>query len=171
MKMPFGLLALACLSLSLSSCADNQAESVPSSSVYQWSLPIGDLPSSSSSAESRRGTSTAVAPSSESSAAPEPSSSSVVYCTVSIYQSYYIREKGCYGDPRFDTSVKREDGQVLYKDAKEQNALFAVCGPTLHHIIGGWYEMNGFYKDEWCTDYISWAFVVKADLSIYYYCE
>ena len=84
---------------------------------------------------------------------------------------YYIREKVCYGAPRFDTSVKREDGQVLYKDAKEQNALFAVCGPTLHHIIGGWYEMNGFYKDEWCTDYISWAFVVKDDLSIYYYCE
>ena len=49
--------------------------------------------------------------------------------------------------------------------------MFAVCGPTLHHIIGGWYEMYGFYKDEWCTEYIFETFVVKADLSIYYYCE
>ena len=147
------LFIIAGMALALCSCAENKSATSSISTPPEWS----SLTEASSITDS--------------SSEPAPSSSAVVYHTVSIYQSYYIREKGCYGDPRFDTSVKREDGQVLYKDAKEQNALFAVCGPTLHHIIGGWYEMNGFYKDEWCTDYISWAFVVKADLSIYYYCE
>ena len=168
--MPFGLLALACLSLSLSSCADNRAESVPSSSGYQWSLPIGDLPSSSSSAESRRGTSTAVAPSSESSAAPEPSSSSVVYCTVSIYQSYYIEEKGEYGNPRFDTSVTREEGQFLFKDTKEEHDLRGICRPD-YRGLGQIYFMFAFYKNEKCRERIMDGFAVDADLSIYYYCE
>lgn len=169
MKMPFGLLALACLSLSLSSCADNRAESVPSSSGYQWSLPIGDLPSSSSSAESRRGTSTAVAPSSESSAAPEPSSSSAVYCTVSIYQSYYIEDKKSYGNPRFDTSVTREAGQLLCKDIKESHDLEGLCRPD-YHALGQFYLMSAFYADEKCSVCVSADFVVNADISIYYYC-
>ena len=147
MKMPFGLLALACLSLSLSSCADNRAEWVPSSSGYQWSLPIGDLPSSSSSAESRRGTSTAVAPSSESSAAPEPSSSSAVYCTVSIYQSYFLEEERIYGNPRFDTSVIYEAGHVLFETRDESHALLNRCRPV-YSPSGGVYIESFFYFDK-----------------------
>ena len=143
MKMPYGLLAVACLGLSLSSCADNQAESVPSSSGYQWSLPIGDLPSSSSSAESRRGTSTAIAPSSESSAAPEPSSSSAVYCTVSIYQSYFIEEERTYGNPRFDTSVTYEAGHVLFETREESHALLNRCRPV-YSPSGGVYIESFF---------------------------
>lgn len=169
MKMPFGLLALACLSLSLSSCADNRAESVPSSSGYQWSLPIGDLPSSSSSAESRRGTSTAVAPSSESSAAPEPSSSSVVYCTVSIYQSYYIEDKKSYGNPRFDTSVIYEAGQILFSSVEEKNALADRLRPVFHPT-GGTYVVDYFYPDEECTKRIPNGLVIEADLRIFYRC-
>ena len=169
MKMPYGLLAVACLSLSLSSCADNRAEWVPSSSGYQWSLPIGDLPLSSSSAESRRGTSTAVAPSSESSAAPEPSSSSVVYCTVSIYQSYYIEDKKSYGNPRFDTSVIYEAGQILFSSVEEKNALADRLRPVFHPT-GGTYVVDYFYPDEECTKRIPNGLVIEADLRIFYRC-
>ena len=169
MKMPYGLLAVACLSLSLSSCADNQAESVPSSSVYQWSLPIGDLPSSSSSAESRRGTSAAVAPSSESSAAPGPSSSSVVYCTVSIYQSYFIEEERTYGNPRFDTSVTYEAGHVLFETREESHALLNRCRPV-YSPSGGVYIESFFYFDKECTRHILGGFVIESDLMIFYYC-
>ena len=169
MKMPYGLLAVACLSLSLSSCADNRAEWVPSSSGYQWSLPIGDLPSSSSSAESLRGTSTAVAPSSESSAAPEPSSSSVVYCTVSIYQSYYIEDKKSYGNPRFDTSVIYEAGQILFSSVEEKNALADRLRPVFHPT-GGTYVVDYFYPDEECTKRIPNGLVIEADLRIFYRC-
>ena len=165
------LFIIAGMALALCSCAENKSATSSISTPPEWSSLTEASSITESSSESSTAYSSRAAESPSSSSEPAPSSSAVVYHTVSIYQSYYIREKGCYGDPRFDTSVKREDGQVLYKDAKEQNALFAVCGPTLHHIIGGWYEMNGFYKDEWCTDYISWAVVVKADLSIYYYCE
>ena len=168
--MPFGLLALACLSLSLSSCADNRAESAPSSSGYQRSLPIGDLPSSSSSAESQMGSSTAVAPSSESSATTEPSSSSVVYYTVSIYQSYYIENEGRYGNPRFDTSVTREAGQPLFKDIKGENDLRGMCRPVFN-AISGMYYLNAFYQDEGCETHISKNFIVDSAMSIYYYCE
>ena len=169
MKMPYGLLAVACLGLSLSSCADNRAESVPSSSGYQWSLPIGDLPSSSSSAESRRGTSTAVAPSSESSATPEPSSSSVVYCTVSIYQSYYIEDRKSYGNPRFDTSVIYEAGQILFSSVEEKNALADRLRPVFHPT-GGTYVVDYFYPDEECTKRIPNGLVIEADLRIFYRC-
>ena len=172
MKMPFGLLALACLSLSLSSCADNRAEWVPSSSGYQWSLPIGDLPLSSPSVESRRGTSTAVAPSSESSAAPEPSSSSVVYCTVSIYQSYYIENEGRYGNPRFDTSVVYEAGTLLYSNFDERSDLMEKCRDDYRPIGGdGAYGFHAFFYDKECTRYIGYDCYINSDFRIYYYCD
>ena len=169
MKMPYGLLAVACLSLSLSSCADNQAESVPSSSVYQWSLPIGDLPLSSPSVESSGKESTAFGPSSESSAAPEPSSSSAVYCTVSIYQSYFIEEERTYGNPRFDTSVTYEAGQILFSSVEEKNALADRLRPVFHPT-GGTYVVDYFYPDEECTKRIPNGLVIEADLRIFYRC-
>ena len=169
MKMPYGLLAVACLSLSLSSCADNQAESVPSSSVYQWSLPIGNLPLSSPSVESSGKESTAFGPSSESSAAPEPSSSSAVYCTVSIYQSYFIEEKRTYGNPRFDTSVTYEAGHVLFETREESHALLNRCRPV-YSPSGGVYIESFFYFDKECTRHILGGFVIESDLMIFYYC-
>ena len=172
MKMPYGLLAVACLSLSLSSCADNQAESVPSSSVYQWSLPIGDLPLSSPSVESSGKESTAFGPSSESSAAPEPSSSSAVYCTVSIYQSYFIEEERTYGNPRFDTSVTYEAGTLLYSNFDERSDLMEKCRDDYRPIGGdGAYGFHAFFYDKECTRYIGYDCYINSDFRIYYYCD
>ena len=167
--MRYGLLAIGCLSLFLSSCADNQIESAPSSSRYQWSLPIGYLSSSSSSAESSEKESIAFGSSSESSAKPESSSPTAVYYTVSIYQSYYIEEERSYGNPRLDTSVIYEAGQMLFSSVEEKNALADRLRPVFHPT-GGTYVVDYFYPDEECTKRIPNGLVIEADLRIFYRC-
>ena len=169
MKMRYGLLAIGCLGLSLSSCVDNQIESALSSSTYRRSSTIGSLPSSSSSAESSGKESMALGSSYESSAKPESSGSQTIYYTVSIYQSYYIEDERSYGNPRFDTSVTREAGQLLCKDIKESHDLEGLCRPD-YHALGQFYLMSAFYIDEKCSKCVSADFVVNADISIYYYC-
>lgn len=169
MKMRYGLLAIGCLSLFLSSCADNQVESAPSSSRYQWSSTIRSLPSSSSSAESSGKESIAFGSSSESSAKLESSSSTTVYYTVSIYQSYYIEKEGRYGNPRFDTSVIYEAGQILFSSVDEKNALADRLRPVFHPT-GGTYVVDYFYPDTECSKRIPYGLVIEDDLSIYYRC-
>lgn len=166
--MRYGLLAIGCLSLFLSSCADNQPESASSSSRYQWSSTIGSLPSSSSLAESSGNKSTAIVMSPESSEKSKSSSSSTVYYTVSIYQSYYIEEEKAYGNPRFDIEVTREANEYLYNSMEEIQSLELLCRPIYPrnslHII------DGFYSDRECTKIIPYGVKVNSNLEIFYYC-
>lgn len=167
MKTSLRLLAIMLLSLSLSSCV---GRTFPSSLVSNGQETSSLLSSSSAVSSSERAAPSSSKAASNSSTKQEPSSSTAVHYTVSIYQSYYIEEKGEYGNPRFDTSVTREEGQFLFKDTKEEHDLRGICRPD-YRGLGQIYFMFAFYKNEKCRERIIDGFAVDADLSIYYYCE
>ena len=98
-----------------------------------------------------------------------PSSSAAVYYTVSIYQSYYIEKDGRYGNPRFDTSVTREEGEYIFNTVEEMQELEMLCCPYFPHS-GGLYAPAGFYIDQECTKQIPFGVEVDSDMRIYYYC-
>ena len=98
-----------------------------------------------------------------------PSSSATVYYTVSIYQSYYIEKEGRYGNPRFDTSVTREEGEYIFNTVEEMQELEMLCCPFSPHS-GGLYATAGFYIDQECTKQIPFGVKVDSDMRIYYYC-
>ena len=167
MKASLRLLAILGLSLSLSSCVGGPLPSSLVSSRQETSSLLSSSPAVSSSEAAVPSSSKAA---SSSSTKQEPSSSTAVHYTVSIYQSYYIEGKGEYGNPRFDTSVTREEGQFLFKDTKEEHDLRGICRPD-YRGLGQIYFMFAFYKNEKCRERIIDGFAVDADLSIYYYCE
>lgn len=167
MKASLRLLAIFGLTLSLSSCVGGTLPSSLVSSGQETSSLLSSSPAVSSSERAAPSSSKAA---SSSSAKQEPSSSTAVHYTVSIYQSYYIEEKGEYGNPRFDTSVTREEGQFLFKDTKEEHDLRGICRPD-YRGLGQIYFMFAFYKNKKCRERIIDGFAVDADLSIYYYCE
>ncbi len=168
MRNSLGLFAV-CLALCLTSCVGETSSSVASSVPNVSSserFPSSALPSSAK--PSVQASSSTEKSSSEK---PLPSSSATIYYTVSIYQSYYIEEKGEYGNPRFDTSVTREAGQPLYKNIKESHDLSGLCRPIYHPNGGdGAYGMDCFFLDKACKKYVTSDFVINENLSIYYYC-
>ena len=93
-----------------------------------------------------------------------------IYHTVSIFQSYYVEEDGAYGNPRFDFSVKIEEGKPLYANSNEHDALTRQCN-EIYHPNGGYYLCVGFYSDVTCTSYITSYMLVESDMNAYYYCE
>ena len=109
---------------------------------------------------------------SSSSTKQEPSSSTAVHYTVSIYQSYYIEEKGEYGNPRFDTSVTREAGQPLYANISEKHDLMDLCTEVFRPTGGdGIYDFRAFFEDKRCRTAIGYKYYITSDVSIFYYCE
>lgn len=96
-------------------------------------------------------------------------SSNTVYYTVSIYQSYLIPDKGVYGNPRFDTSVKAEAKKPLYTTSEEMQDLEGRCRES-YHPNGGMYSKVCFFTDETCQTFISTSTIVNSDMCIYYYC-
>ncbi|MCR5092303.1 MAG: hypothetical protein K6B51_06375 [Bacilli bacterium] len=161
-------LTVAALGLVLSSCVGKVSSSVASSAPEVNSSE--QVPSSTLSSSAKPSVQASSSTEKSSSEKPSPSSSTAVHYTVSIYQSYYIEEKGEYGNPRFDTSVMREEGQFLFKDTKEEHDLRRICRPD-YRGLGQIYFMFAFYKNEKCRERIIDGFAVDADLSIYYYCE
>jgi len=168
-------LTVAALGLVLSSCVGkvsssvassvpevNSSEQVPSSTLSSSAKPSVQVSSSTEKSSSKK----------TSSKKPLPSSSTAVHYTVSIYQSYYIEEKGEYGNPRFDTSVTREAGEPLYKNVKEIQALEECLDPEYYSTGGsGLYELIGFFLNEKCTIAISYNQIVNSDMDVFYYCR
>ncbi len=168
MKTSLRLLVISGLALYLFSCTGEVASSTPTSNgsePFSSSLRTSSAPLPYESSDKASSTKKTSLDSSE----PGASSTVAVYYTVSIYQSYYIEDKKSYGNPRFDTSVTREAGQLLCKDIKESHDLEGLCRPD-YHALGQFYLMSAFYADEKCSVCISADFVVNADISIYYYC-
>lgn len=171
MRNSLGLFAV-CLALCLTSCVGETSSSIASSVPNVSSserVPSSAL--SSSAKPSVQASSSAEKSSSEkpSSEKPLPSSSAAVYYTISIYQSYYIEKEGRYGNPRFDTSVTREEGEYIFNTVEEMQELEMLCCPFSPHS-GGLYAQAGFYIDQECTKQIPFGVKVNSDMRIYYYC-
>lgn len=167
-----GFLAVAAaLALALSACAGKASSSpMPSSAPEASSTP--QVPSSALSSSAKPSVQASSSTEKSSSEKPLLSSSAAVHYTVSIYQSYYIEEKGEYGNPRFDTSVTREAGQPLYKNVKEIQALEECLGPEYYSIGGsGLYELIGFFLNDKCTISIGYSQIVNSDMDVFYYCR
>jgi len=166
MKTSLRLLAIMLLSLSLSSCVGGTLPSSLVSSRQETSSLLSSSPAVSSSERAAPSSSKAA---SSSSTKQEPSNSTAIHYTVSIYQSYYIEKEGRYGNPRFDTSVTREEGEYIFNTVEEMQELEMLCCPFFPHS-GGLYAPAGFYIDQECTKQIPFGVKVDSDMRIYYYC-
>ena len=167
MKTSLRLLAIMLLSLSLSSCVSETSSSIASSVPNVSSSER--VPSSALSSSAKPSVHASSSSEKSSSEKPLPSSSAAVYYTVSIYQSYYIEKEGRYGNPRFDTSVTREEGEYIFNTVEEMQELEMLCCPSSPHS-GGLYATAGFYIDQECTKQIPFGVKVDSDMRIYYYC-
>ena len=168
MKASLRLLAILGLSLSLSSCVGETSSSIASSVPNVSSSER--VPSSALSSSAKPSVHASSSSEKSSSEKPLPSSSAAVYYTVSIYQSYYIEKEGRYGNPRFDTSVTREEGEYIFNTVEEMQELEMLCCPFSPHS-GGLYATAGFYIDQECTKQIPFGVKVDSDMRIYYYCS
>ena len=167
MKTSLRLLAIMLLSLSLSSCVSETSSSIASSVPNVSSSER--VPSSALSSSAKPSVHASSSSEKSSSEKPLPSSSAAVYYTVSIYQSYYIEKEGRYGNPRFDTSVTREEGEYIFNTVEEMQELEMLCCPFSPHS-GGLYATAGVYIDQECTKQIPFGVKVDSDMRIYYYC-
>ena len=168
MKASLRLLVISGLALYLFSCTGEVASSTPTSNgsePFSSSLRTSSAPLPYESSDKTSSTQKTSLDSSE----PGASSTVAVYYTVSIYQSNYIEEDGRYGNPRFDTSVIYEAGQILFSSVEEKNALADRLRPVFHPT-GGTYVVDYFYPDEECTKRIPNGLVIEADLRIFYRC-
>ena len=160
-------LTVAALGLVLSSCVGETSSSIASSVPNVSSSER--VPSSALSSSAKPSVHASSSSEKSSSEKPLPSSSAAVYYTVSIYQSYYIEKEGRYGNPRFDTSVTREEGEYIFNTVEEMQELEMLCCPFSPHS-GGLYATAGFYIDQECTKQIPFGVKVDSDMRIYYYC-
>lgn len=166
MRNSLGLFAV-CLALCLTSCVGETSSSIASSVPNVSSSER--VPSSALSSSAKPSVQASSSSEKSSSEKPLPSSSAAVYYTVSIYQSYYIEKEGRYGNPRFDTSVTREEGEYIFNTVEEMQELEMLCCPFSPHS-GGLYAPAGFYIDQECTKQIPFGVKVDSDMRIYYYC-
>ena len=167
MRNSLGLFVV-CLAMCLSSCVGE----APSSSMPFSAPEVGSserIPSSAAASSAKPSVQASSSSEKSSSEKPSPSSSAAVYYTVSIYQSYYIEKERRYGNPRFDTSVTREEGEYIFNTVEEMQELEMLCCPFFPHS-GGLYALAGFYIDQECTKQIPFGVKVDSDLRIYYYC-
>lgn len=161
-----GTAPLASESEAVSSFSSEPSHNVPSSSGHASSSPQG---SAVTSKPGRRSSSSSSSSSPASSSAAS-SSDPRVYKTVSIYQCYYIPSKDTYGNPRFDFSVRAEEGKPLFSGTNEAHTLGDMTNPE-YTPIGGTYSPIGFFIDEACTVYATDKTIVMSDMDIFYYCR
>lgn len=166
------LLNIALGALAIASCSINgQGSGESASSVCSSGEPFssseGENEDSSSDASSSLPSSSSHISSLSS---LESSSDNKTYFAVSIYQSYLIADKGVYGNPRYDTTIRAESGRPLYSTVEEHQAIKDQCTES-YRPNGEAYNVLGFYLDETCKQYITNQVLVESDMTIYYYCK
>ena len=165
------------MAITLASCSFNEnggEDSSTDSESLALSSTSMESESSRASSSSRRVSLPRYSPKESSSLEEESSSSlrrtNVTYYTVSIYQSYLIRDKGVYGNPRFDFSVRIEAGKPLYATHDELHDLIRECTPNYRSNGDGAYFIDAFYSDEGCKRFINVQAPVISNTKAYYFC-